>query len=113
MHELSVTQGILKICKEEQEKNNFKKIREIRIKVGELTGLVPNGRDYYFDIISKDTVAEGAQLIIDKLPIVISCEDCSYQGEIKKGQYMCPKCNSYKIKIINGREFYVDSLEVD
>ena len=34
-------------------------------------------------------------------------------GEIKKGQYMCPKCNSYKIKIINGREFYVDSLEVD
>ena len=113
MHELSVTQGILKICKEEQEKNNFKKIKEIRIKVGELTGLVPNCIDYYFEIISKDTVAEGAKLIIEKLPIIINCESCLYEGEIPKGQYICPNCGSYKIKIKNGREFYVDSLEVD
>ena len=50
MHELSVTQGILKICQDEQNKAKFKKINEIRIMVGELTGLVPNCIDYYFDM---------------------------------------------------------------
>lgn len=113
MHELAVTEGILKICEEEYKKNNFKKINEIRIKVGELTGLVPNCIDYYFEIISSNTIAEGAKLIINKLPIKIHCKECSYEGEIGKGEYACPKCKSYSINIINGREFYVDSLEVD
>ena len=54
MHELSVTEGILKICKDEEKKNNFKSIKEIRIKVGELTGLVPSCIDYYFNVISKN-----------------------------------------------------------
>ena len=111
MHELSVTEGILKICKDEEKKNNFKSIKEIRIKVGELTGLVPSCIDYYFNVISKDTVAEGAKLIVEKLPIKIECRECLYEGEIPKGNYTCPKCNSYKIKIKNGKEFYVDSLE--
>ena len=113
MHELSVTQGILKICIDESKKNKFEKINEIRINVGELTGLVPSCIDYYFEIISKDTVAQGAKLIINKLPIIIKCRDCSFEGQISKDDYKCPKCSSYKIEIINGREFYVDSLEVE
>lgn len=113
MHELSVTQGILKICIDESKKNEFEKIKEIRIKVGELTGLVPSCIDYYFEIISKDTIAQGAKLIIDKLPIKIKCRDCSFVGQISKDDYRCPKCSSNKIEIKNGREFYVDSLEVE
>lgn len=113
MHELSVTQGILKICQDEQNKAKFKKINEIRIMVGELTGLVPNCIDYYFDIISKGTVAEGAKLIINKVPIKIKCNECNNISQIGKGQYGCPVCKSNNIKIINGKEFYVDSLEVE
>ena len=113
MHELAVTEGILKICKEEQEKHKFERIKEIRIKVGELTGLVPSCIDYYFQIVSKDTVAEGAKIIVDKLPIKINCSECNFEGEIERGSYSCPKCNSFKIKITNGKEFYIDSLEVD
>ena len=113
MHELAVTEGLLKICKEEKDKNNFKKIKEIRIKVGALTGLVPSCIDYYFEIISKDTIAEGSRLIIEDLPIKIKCKECLYEGEVKKEDYYCPKCNSFKISIENGREFYVDSLEVE
>lgn len=113
MHELAVTEGILKICKEEQDKNNFKSIKEIRIRVGELTGLVPSCIDYYFQVISKGTIGEGARLIVEKLPIVIECKECQYTGEIGRGEYTCPRCNSYKITIKNGKEFYIDSLEVE
>lgn len=113
MHELSVTEGILKICKEEQEKNNFNRIKEIRIKVGELTGLVPSCIDYYFQVISKGTIGEGAKLKVEKLPIVIECNECLYAGRISSGEYTCPKCSSYEIKIKNGKEFYIDSLEVE
>ena len=42
MHELSVTEGILKICLEEGKKHNVEKIKKINIVVGELTGLMPS-----------------------------------------------------------------------
>lgn len=113
MHELAVTQGILKICDEEKRKHNFLKVKEIRIKVGDLTGLVPSCIDYYFGIVSKGTVSEGAKIIVDKLPIIINCKECNYSGEIEKGEYGCPRCSSYSIKITNGKEFYIDSLEVE
>ena len=113
MHELAVTESILKICKDEQRKNSFNKINEIRIRIGELTGLVPDCIDYYFEVISKGTIGEGAKITVEKLPIIIECKECLYKSEIDSGIYSCPKCNSFRISIINGKEFYIDSLEVE
>ena len=113
MHELSVTISILKICQEEKRIRGFKRVNEIRIKEGELTGLVPNCINYYFKIIAKGTECEGAKIIIDKVPLKIKCMECLFTGEVNKNTYMGPKCNSNKIKILNGKEFYIDSMEVD
>lgn len=66
MHELPITQSIINISCEEAVKHNVKKVRKIKIKVGELTGLVPQSIQYYFDIISKGTIIEGAVLDVEK-----------------------------------------------
>lgn len=113
MHELPVTKSIIKISSEEAEKHNAKIVKEIRIKVGELTGLIPDSIQYYFDIISKGSKVEGALLKIEKLPIKIRCNECSKEVEAKVGTYSCSACGSMNIKIIGGNEFYIDSLEVE
>ena len=64
MHELAVTQSILKICIDEGEKYNVKRIKKLNIKVGELTDLVPSCISYYFKIVAKDTIAEEAEINI-------------------------------------------------
>ncbi len=112
MHELSVTQSILNICLEERKKRNFKFIKEINLCVGEFCGLVPNCINYYFEIISKGTVAENAKINIKKINAKIKCLDCLYEGEINK-DYICPLCSSLNFKILGGNEFYLESLEVD
>ncbi len=113
MHELSVTQSIIKICCEEAVKHKASKVKEIRIKVGELSGLIPDCIQYYFDIASKGTEVEGALIKIDKIPITIKCNECNYEGVLKDKNYSCPVCNSYNLKILKGNEFLIDSLEVD
>jgi hydrogenase nickel incorporation protein HypA/HybF len=113
MHELSVTKGILKICIEEGERYKVKEINKVNIKVGELTGLVPNCIAYYFNIVAKGTIAEGAEILIEKIPVSIHCEECGFEGELGKNNYYCPKCSGSKYKIIKGREFYLDTMEVD
>lgn len=113
MHELSITESILNIAKSEAQKYNANKVINIKIKVGELSGVVPELMQEYFNIVSKDTVVDGAELIIEKVPIVIKCLDCNYESLINKMKMRCPKCEGSNFKMISGKEFYVDSMEVE
>lgn len=113
MHELSVTQNIIKICSEEAEKNSVIKVNEIKILVGELTGLIPESIQYYFDIASIGTRVEGAKLNIVKVPLKIFCNECKNTSVLKRGNFTCPVCKGSDIKLLGGNEFLIDSMEAD
>lgn len=113
MHELSITESILKIAVSEAEKHNAQRVLRIKIKVGELSGVVPNLIQEYFNIVSRETIASSAELVIEKVPISIKCLDCNEEFRLDKFRLRCPKCSGINIKILSGREFYVDSLEVE
>lgn len=113
MHELSITEGILKIAVEEGKAHDARKITGINIKMGVMSDLLPECINYYFDIISKGTIAEGAVLNIEKIPLKISCSDCNAVSCIDMRNFRCPGCGSQNIKILHGNEFYIDSLEAD
>ena len=113
MHELSIVEGILEAVIPEVQKYPVSRVTEIRLKIGELSGIVESCVHEYFGIAAKGTIAEGAKIIIEKTPIRITCSDCGYEGEIRKGTYACPKCGSPKFRIVSGREYFVDSVEAE
>jgi hydrogenase nickel incorporation protein HypA/HybF len=113
MHELALAQSMLRIALAEAAKHRATKVLEIRIKAGALAGVLPESVQEYFNIISADTVAKQARLIIEKMPAVITCLDCGASSEAERFAFTCPACNSSHIRLIKGREFYVDSLEVE
>ncbi len=113
MHELAITQSILDIAKKAAQEHGAKKVQSVRIMLGEYSGVVPQCIQYYFDVISKDTVAEGAVLDIRRLPVVIHCNTCGKESEIERLHVSCPLCGSTDLKLIQGREFYIESMEVE
>lgn len=113
MHELSIIQSVIKISCEEAEKHKVEKIKEIRLKVGEFSGLMPSCIQYYFDIASKGTKAQGAVLNIEKIPVTFKCNECGFKGEREKNKYTCPSCGGYNLQILGGNEFYIESLGVE
>jgi len=113
MHEYPITQSIVRISSEEAEKHKAEKVVEIRIVVGELSGLVPECIQDYFDILSKGTPVEGASLKIQKISPKIHCEECNFESDMMPRIYNCSKCGSSKVKIVGGKEFYIDSMEVE
>jgi len=113
MHEYPITLSIVQISNEEALKHGANKITEIRLKIGELSGLVPESLQVYFDMISQGTLSEGARLVVEKIPIKFRCNDCNNESGVIGGIYKCPKCNSKDIKIINGNEYMIDSMEVE
>lgn len=113
MHELAITEGIIKIVEKESEKYNFNKVNSIKIVVGELSGVFPQLIQDYFDIASRGTIAEGAELIVRRIEAKIKCNDCGSEGKVENHRLRCRNCGSLNVKITSGKEFYVDSLEVD
>lgn len=113
MHELAITESILRIAVDEAQKHGANKVLSIRIKVGDFSGVVPQLIQEYYNIVSKATAAEGAELIIDRVPVTIKCLDCGKECIIDRAKIKCPGCGSINIKMVTGREFYVDSMEVE
>ena len=113
MHELSIVEGILEAVIPEVQKYPVSRVLEIRLKIGEMAGIVPSCIDEYFRIASQGTIAEGARICIEKIPVRISCPDCGYDGPITLGKYKCPGCGGIRFKILSGKEYYVDSVEAE
>ncbi|MBQ4506259.1 MAG: hydrogenase maturation nickel metallochaperone HypA [Firmicutes bacterium] len=113
MHELAITEGILEAAVPEAVRQGAEKVLEIRLKIGELSGVVPECVYEYFEMISKGTIAEGARIVVEYIPISISCGDCGYEGVMDRKKRVCPECGGRSIRITGGREYYVDSLLVE
>ena len=115
MHELPVTESILNIALKHANSNNVERIVSISLRIGELSDLVNEWVQRYFDYLSKDTIAEGAKLDIERSPVVFRCGGCekSFQVDIQKiKEIICPDCGGKKNTLISGREYYIKNIAV-
>ncbi len=115
MHELQVTERILNIALKHAATNNVSKIISIQLRIGELSDLENEWIQQYFDHLSKDTIAKGAILKIERAPVVMQCDTCahSFQIDIKQiKEIQCPECGEKKCTLTSGREYYIKDMEV-
>jgi len=113
MHELGVTQNILDIAVEHAQKAGAKKIHRIHLVIGGLSGVVSESVQFYFDFVSKETLAEGAKLVFERVPARLRCRSCGEEFEFQGETWTCPSCRAAGPDIISGREFYMESIEVE
>ena len=113
MHELAITQSILNIALSSAENAGAKKINAIRITLGEMTGCVPQYIQEYFDIVSEGTAAHGARLEFNRIPAMAHCDECGCDTRLIRFRFRCERCGSQKLKLISGKEFLVDSIDIE
>ncbi|MBP1703841.1 MAG: hypA [Chloroflexi bacterium] len=113
MHELSITESVLEIVLRHANSANAQHVRKIQLVIGDLASIVDDSVQFYWDIISKDTLAEGATLQFRRLPIELLCLDCQNHFQPETDRFDCPRCGSSRLQIISGREFYVESIDVE
>jgi len=114
MHELGLTQSILDIAVEHAVKNGAAKISQVNVKAGKMTAIVEDSMQFFFEYLAGDTIAAGAQLVIEHVPIVIRCLQCGKESEVEQLDiYTCPHCGEHAVELVSGREFFVDSIEVE
>lgn len=112
MHELSVTESVLEIACKHAEKAQATKVTDIYLEIGRLSSIVDDSVQFYWDMISKDTLCEGAALHFKRVPARLVCLKCHNEYTLEQELQPCPKCGSARVRVLSGDEFNLDSIEI-
>ena len=113
VHELAVTQRVLDIALEKAAEANATRVTGIKLVIGEMSNIVDDCVQFYFDFLSQDSIASGATLAFERIPAKLRCRQCGHSFALNGLPWNCPRCNQWDVEILTGQELYVDSIEVD
>ena len=111
---MAVTQGILEVALAAADAHGASRVLAVDLVIGDFAGLVDDSVQFYFDILSRDTAAEGAVLRIRREPARAACLDCGHTFVTRAPlPSACPACGGPRLRVRQERELYVESIEVD
>jgi len=90
MHEMTIAQNLIEIIKDEMIRHDAKTLKSVLLHVGQLTTIVPESLSFCFEVMTSGTEMEGAELIIDIIPLKGMCRECEKTFEIRDYAFECP-----------------------
>ncbi len=112
MHELSIMQNALELALERTRQEGAARVHAVRLRIGALSGVVPDALEFAFQALTPGTAAEGAELAIEHVPARFWCATCRREFNSEDMLAECPDCHSLSGELRGGREMEVASLEI-
>ncbi len=117
MHEMSLTTELLSIVRQEMEKHGATRLLSITVKHGQLSQVVPDAMRFAFEVQTKDTDMEGAELRMVETPLLIRCWSCQHEFTPPNPNMLynpCPKCGEeFGHEVVTGKELYLETIEAE
>lgn len=113
MHEMSLCHSILQIVQDEARAKGFTRVREVCLEIGELAAVEPDALRFGFDVVTRDSLADGARLRIERVPGRAWCMPCAMEVPLARRGDACPRCGSWQLQVLAGDAMRIKELEVD
>jgi hydrogenase nickel incorporation protein HypA/HybF len=113
MHEMSLCEGVLQVLQTEAKKQGFNKVKAVWLEIGDLSSVEPEAMLFSFDVVTRNSLADGAKLNIINVPGDAWCMQCSKNVAVKQRFDECPECGGYQLQVIAGDEMKIKELEVE
>ena len=110
MHELSLCQSMIQQVTEAAQGT---RVRKVFLNIGKWSGADRGSIEFCFPLVAEGTIASGADLVIEEIPVRLACRSCGERMEIEQPVLQCAQCGSSETEIVSGREFFLTSIEVD
>ena len=113
MHEATLAQELLTIIEDVARKHDVQRVTTATIELGALSCVVPEALDFAFEVLRRNTVAEGCRLELKEAPLVVRCGACGYEGPSQRSISGCPQCSGVPVEVLSGREMRLLSIDVE
>ncbi|MGB7266273.1 MAG: hydrogenase maturation nickel metallochaperone HypA [Terracidiphilus sp.] len=114
MHELSIAASIVEAVTESASAYPGARVKEVRLRVGALASVVEDSLQFCWELATEDSPLAGSTLAINRLPVIIHCDQCGIDAEIEGVQsFRCPRCGEPAADLRQGRELDIESIELE
>lgn len=112
MHEFAIMQSTLDLALKQAAAAGAREIHELRLRVGRLSGVVPEALSFAFEALRPGTLAAAACLEIESIAAAMWCEHCRREFESPEFLCECPYCGMISRELRRGREMELVSMEI-
>ena len=109
MHELSLSSAIVETVERHAA---GRRVKLVTLTIGALRQVVASSLSFYFEIVSRGRLCEGATLEQNVIEARVRCKPCDRTWTLDEPNFRCPECNGSDVDVLSGTEFEVDSIEV-
>jgi hydrogenase nickel incorporation protein HypA/HybF len=113
LHELSITENLLALALQHAEQAGATRIVRLNLVIGDLSSVVDESVQFYWDMLAKGTIAEGAELNFRRVAGRLRCVVCGSTFELNKYDFSCPECGSVRTLVAEGEDFRLESIDVE
>ena len=113
MHEVAIMTEALRMAEDSAKAAGARRILKLRLRIGALSGVVPDALRFAFDVVCAGTLAAGATLEIEPVAAACWCPTC--QAEYACGDFFseCPRCHNLSGDLRRGREMDIADVELE
>jgi hydrogenase nickel incorporation protein HypA/HybF len=112
MHEVGIMQNTLNMALKQAQASGATQVHELRMRIGAMSGVVPDALTFAFEVLRKDTLAAEAKLEIETVPASCWCVRCQTEFPVPDLIYECPQCHEPSVELRRGLELELVSIEV-
>jgi len=114
LHELSIALEILDIVEKEARIHGASAVREVSLRVGDLSGVEVEPLTFSFDTVKKEReLTRETVLEIDRVPVKIRCLPCGREYYNADHRVLCPQCQGFETQLLQGEELEIEEIEID
>ena len=110
MHEMVIAEGLLRQALLSAGEHQVTRINRIEVVTGVLRLVVPEALRMAFEVFSKGTIAEGAELRITEEPILARCRGCGREFGCEVYDFACPGCGAADVEFVAGNDIILKSM---
>jgi hydrogenase nickel incorporation protein HypA/HybF len=121
VHEGTITTQLVQSVLEQAAKRNARKVVEVDLEIGQLAFLNPEQVQFWFEVLTQDTIMQDSKLVIDEQEGTVRCRRCRYEGGFKYEDdaafhipvptLLCPKCDA-PVEIVGGRDCIIKRVKM-
>jgi hydrogenase nickel incorporation protein HypA/HybF len=113
VHELAVCQALMDQVSQVAQRERARRVTSVTLQIGPLAGVEPQLLRDAWPIASARGIADGAELLIEDMPLRVRCLECGSDSDAVPNRLICGECGSFRTRLISGEELLLKSLELE
>ncbi len=112
MHELGIAMEILTLVRRYVPDSDAERVRDVRVRIGELAGVVPSSLEFCFSAAVAGTPWQQARMVFEAVPAQAKCDSCGVVVRTAAPGLGCPVCGGQRVHMCAGHELQVVSVDL-